>query len=885
MRRLVLGILAHVDSGKTTLSESILYECGTIRKLGRVDNQDAFLDTYSLEKERGITIFSKQAVFSLKDIEITLLDTPGHVDFSAEMERALQVLDFAVLVVSAADGVQGHTEVLWRLLKQYDIPAFIFVNKMDQVGADKELVLKNIKERLSDTCIDFTNWQNDEIQEEIAMCDEALMEQYLEGESVTVSQVSACIAKRACFPVYFGSALKLQGIDEFIEGLYSFMKEKIYQDEFGAKIFNISRDDQGNRLTFLKVTGGTLKVRSMIEEEKINQLRVYSGTKFTLVDEATPGMVVAATGLTKTHPGQGLGAEQSSPMPVLEAVLTYSVILPKECDPMLWLGKLKQLEDEEPEIQFTWKERTGEIQAKLMGEVQLEILQQMVKDRFQIVIEFGESQIVYKETVANTVEGVGHFEPLRHYAEAHVRIEPGEPGSGITTSVDCSEDDLSKNWQRLILTHLQEKQFSGVLTGSELTDVKFVLVGGKAHPKHTEGGDFRQATYRAVRQGLMQASNVLLEPMYSYELEVPSEMIGRAISDMEKMSGSFEGPEQRGEMSVLTGVVPVATMQNYQKELTAYTKGRGRLLTNFHGYAPCHNAEEIIEAYHYDPEQDVDNPSASVFCAHGSGFLVSWDQVFSYMHVPLASEEKKVSVKDLDITGYHANQFQKKEEPQKDFFATEKELQEIFEKTYGAVKRELPKPGQTIFSKPKKEKPYVYKERVKKPEYLLVDGYNIIFAWEALQSLAKVDLGAARTKLMDILSNYQGFKKVNVILVFDAYRLEGHPCEVVPYHNITVVYTKEAETADRYIERAAHEMGKQYDVTVATSDGIEQIIITGAGCRLISAREFEKEVLYQEEVIRTDYLENQKTGKRYLFDDISESVSSYLNAIKNEDDQ
>lgn len=883
MRRIVLGILAHVDSGKTTLSESLLYQCGTIRKIGRVDNRDAFLDTYALEKERGITIFSKQAVFSLKDIEITLLDTPGHVDFSAEMERALQVLDFAVLVVSAADGVQGHTEVLWRLLKQYGIPVFIFVNKMDQTGADKEKVLQQIKTRLSDSCIDFTDWESSETREEIALCDEGLMESFLSVGSLEPEKVSFCIAERKCFPVYFGSALKLWGIEEFANGLHMFMKQPQYPDEFGAKVFNISRDEQGNRLTYLKVTGGSLKVRSEICEEKINQLRVYSGSKYSLVDEAEAGMVVAATGLTKTRPGLGLGVESQSPMPVLEAVLTYAVILPKECDPMLWLTKLKQLEDEEPEIQFTWNERTREIQAKLMGEVQLEVIQRIVKERFRIVIEFGKSRIVYKETIADVVEGVGRFEPLRHYAEVHIRMEPGEPGSGITTAIDCSEDILDKNWQRLITTHLLEKQYQGVLTGSELTDVKFVLVGGKAHPKHTEGGDFRQATYRAVRQGLMQASNVLLEPMYSYDLEAPTETVGRAISDLEKMSATFDGPVTKAEMSVLKGIVPVAAIENYQKELTAYTRGRGRLIVSFHGYAPCHNAREIIESFRYDPELDSANPSASVFCAHGSGFLVPWDQVFQYMHVPLSSEEKKTYVDTSALEGYRQEYFRKKKICEKDSFAEEEELKEIFEKTYGPVKRKLSANEPSIFTKPKPEKPYVYKAGPKKPEYLLVDGYNVIFAWEMLKNLAETDLGAARMKLMDILSNYQGFRKTNVILVFDAYRLEGHPCETVTYHNISVVYTKEAETADRYIERTAHEIGHRYDVTVVTSDGLEQIIITGAGCKLISAREFEKEIQRMEENIRTEYLETQKTGKRYLLDDVSDEVSAFLEEMKNDE--
>lgn len=893
MRRLVVGILAHVDSGKTTLSESLLYTSGTIRKLGRVDSQDAFLDTYAMEKERGITIFSKQATLQLKDIEVTLLDTPGHVDFSAEMERSLQVLDVAILIVSAADGVQGHTETLWRLLAQYQIPVFLFVNKMDQAGVDRGQVLSNIKDRLSDACLDFDGGMNHNLQEELAMCKEELLDLFLNDEEIPLEKIRECIKERRCYPVYFGSALKCIGIGEFIEGFCTYVPKMERSEQFGARVFKISRDEQGNRLTYCKVTGGTLKVKSFLEDEKINQLRIYSGAKYTLVEEAEAGMVVAVTGLSKTYPGQGFGIEEKNNLPVLEPILNYALILPQEIDPVAFYPKCKQIEEEEPELHFTMNESSREIQVSIMGQVQLEILQRMLKERFRADVTFGDSQIVYKETIANTVEGVGHFEPLRHYAEVHLLLEPGEPGSGVTVNANCSEDILAKNWQRLILTHLQEREFVGVLTGSHITDIVLTVVSGRAHPKHTEGGDFRQATYRAVRQGLMQAENVLLEPVYAFEMEVPTENIGRAMSDIEKMYGYFEAPEMKGENTVLSGIVPVSTMMNYQKELVAYTKGRGRLRTELHGYQPCHNSEQIISEKGYNPELDVNNPTGSVFCAHGAGFIVPWSEVFSYMHMPALEELRSNANVSYEDTFVVRQNFGAESGRKSDVFVAEEEWKEIFERTYGPIK-ERPKKQEKgryfsategfveIEHEKKSEKPYVYKEKKPIKEYLLVDGYNLIFAWEELRELAELDINAARTKLMDILSNYQGYRKCEVILVFDAYRLEGHQEEIVTYHNISVVYTKEAETADRYIERCAHEMGHKYQVTVVTSDGAEQVIVIGSGCHLVSSREFEQEFRTMEKNIRTEYLEKQPIGKRFLFDTLSEDVQKQIQGLKDQ---
>ena len=865
MKNMTIGILAHVDAGKTTLSEGILYTAGSIRKVGRVDNGDAFLDTYELERARGITIFSKQAVFQLGDQNITLLDTPGHVDFSAEMERTLQVLDYAVLVISGADGVQGHTQTLWNLLKKYHVPVFLFVNKMDQNGTNQQALLRELKERLDEGCIDFTEKSTRDFYENIAVSDEMLLDYFLENDAITKEHISQMISERKVFPCYFGSALKMQGVDEFLEGMKDYMEPPKYGESFGARVFKISRDEQGNRLTHMKVTGGILKVKTVLsEEEKVNQIRIYSGEKYQTVSEAGAGMVCAVTGLTKTFPGEGLGVEETGFTPILNPVLTYQVILPETMDAGRMLPKLRQLEEEDPQLHIIWDEKLQEIQVQIMGEVQLEVLKSLVAERFEVPIEFGQGNIVYKETIANVVEGVGHFEPLRHYAEVHLLMEPGEPGSGVIIETSCSEDSLDKNWQRLILTHLMEQEHPGVLTGSAITDIKITLAAGKAHLKHTEGGDFRQATYRAVRQGLKQAQSVLLEPYYSFRLEVPQSMVGRAMTDIERMYGSFELPETEGEMAIISGSAPVSAMSDYQKEVIAYTKGLGRMFCTLKGYEPCHNSEEVIAQIGYDSERDLEHPTGSVFCSHGAGFHVSWEHVKEYMHLPsVLTEEKTEEPASQEI------QLDSREER---WIDTE-EIDRILEQTFYA--------NQHNKSKWRKKKPARIAEdyraasakssTAKKSgkKYLLVDGYNIIYAWDELKELAEVNIDAARGKLMDILCNYQAIKRCTLILVFDAYRVKGHDTEILDYHNIHVVYTKEAETADQYIEKFAYEHGQKYDVTVATSDGLEQIIIRGQGCSLLSAREFQEEVKRTSEKIREDYLEKQSTEKNYMLDGIS----------------
>lgn len=866
--------------------------------MGRVDNQDAFLDTHELEKARGITIFSKQAVFSLGDKRFALLDTPGHVDFSAEMERALQILDYAVLIVSGADGVQGHTETLWKLLKRYQVPVFLFVNKMDQNGTDRESLMAELKERLDDRCLDFNmDRTSEEFLENVAMSDEKVLEHYLEERDVPKEEIIRLIRERKVFPCYFGSALKLDGVEEFLQGLETYTVCPSYGDSFGAKVFKISRDEQGNRLTWLKVTGGSLKVKDLLTggspevkealsgggeqehwEEKINQIRVYSGAKFVMVNEAEAGMVCAVTGLTKTRPGEGLGEEENSDMPVLEPVLTYAIQLPRGCDPLQMLGKLKQLEEEEPELHIRWDERLQEIQAQLMGEVQIEVLKTLIRKRFDVSVDFGEGKIVYKETIANTVEGVGHFEPLRHYAEVHLLLEPGEPGSGLQFQTACSEDLLSRNWQRLILTHLEEKVHRGVLTGAEITDMKITLVAGKAHPKHTEGGDFRQATYRAVRQGLMQAENVLLEPCYEFRLEVPSDSLGRAMADVEKMYGSFEQPRMENEMSVLCGIVPVSTMRNYQQEVISYTKGRGRLFCTLKGYLPCHNTEEVLNGIAYEPELDVENTPDSVFCYHGAGTIVPWYEVPDHMHLESVLHTSRTKAEAETQAGPVDH---RRERPALGTAQEEKELEEIFARTFGAPRSRVGTEHarrQIFGEQPPRQKAYRPKEKL--PEYLLVDGYNIVFAWEELSELAKVNIDGARTRLMDIMCNYQGFRKCNLILVFDAYRVEGHVEETVRYHNIYVVYTKEAETADQYIERTAHEIGRKYQVTVATSDGLEQIIIRGQGCAMMSARELKEEMERIDREIRAEYVEQFPQSGNYLFDYLPEELAEHLREVR-----
>ena len=882
-RVLNVGLLAHVDAGKTTLSESILYQSGAIRNLGRVDHQDAFLDTDEMERERGITIFSKQAVLTWKDTEITLLDTPGHVDFSAEMERVLQVLDCAVLVISGADGVQGHTETLWKLLTRYGIPVFLFVNKMDQEGTDCGKLLAELKSRFSEGCIDFGRVETgaEEVIEEIAVCDEQTMEEYLEKGSVAAASIRWLVAERKIFPCYFGSALHLQGVEELMNGICTYQMQKEYPAAFGAKVYKIARDGQGNRLTYLKVTGGTLKVKDVIGEngDKVNQIRVYSGEKYELLSEADAGKVCAVTGLAETYPGQGLGAEKDSELPILEPVLTYRIILPDDCNVHTMLRDLKLLEEEEPELHIVWIEKSQEIHVQLMGDVQIEILQRIIKERFGVLVEFGEGSIVYKETIAAPVEGVGHFEPLRHYAEVHLRLEPGERGSGIQFDSECSEDVLDRNWQRLVLTHLEEKEHKGVLTGSVITDMKITLTSGKAHLKHTEGGDFRQATYRAVRQGLKKAESVLLEPYYEFRIELPSENVGRAMTDIQNRFGKFEAPETLGEMTVLTGIAPVSTLSGYQKEVIAYTGGRGRISLTLKGYDLCHNQEEVVAARGYDSELDLANPTGSVFCAHGAGFVVDWDEVEEYMHME----------RTLDQTGEEGlAEVTLPKRRHSSIELTQEELDAIYVRTPDPVKqnhgpvtvcaKEKDREPGSAYTDPKWERRR--REKEVRQEYLLVDGYNIIFSWEELRELSEKDIGAARGKLADILSNYQGYRKCTLILVYDAYKVEGNPGEVMKYHNIYIVYTKEAETADQYIEKTVRRIAKDAAVTVATSDGLEQVIILGQGANRMSAPGLKEEIERTLAEVRGEHLGKKGSVGNYLFDYLDEETAEEMEKVR-----
>lgn len=921
MKKLVIGILAHVDAGKTTLSEELLYLCGEIRKIGRVDHGDAFLDTYELEKERGITIFSKQALLKTENMEVTLLDTPGHVDFSAEMERTLQVLNYAILVINGMDGVQSHTMTLWRLLERYQIPTFLFVNKMDQQGTDHDALLNDLKQHLHENCVDFGRTQDTdygmyeltpEQLENIAVCEEDLLETYLETDIVEDRDIVRLIVQRKIFPCYFGSALKEKGVKDFWNGVQKYTAEPKRPTEFGAKVFKIARDEQGNRLTYMKITGGSLKVKTLLSsnsngqslpgrkaeeaawEEKADQIRLYSGAKYELTSEAEAGTVCAVTGLTRTYPGEGLGIEQESELPILEPVLNYQIILPDDCDPHQMLQKLRQLEEEEPQLHILWDSQFSEIHAQLMGEVQIEILKKLIWDRFHVAVEFGAGSIVYKETVAEPVEGVGHFEPLRHYAEVHLLIEPGEPGSGCQFFTACSEDVLARNWQRLILTHLEEKEHIGVLTGSPLTDVQITILTGRAHAKHTEGGDFRQATYRAVRQGLRKARNILLEPYYEFRLEVPAEMIGRAMADVQKMQGTFDAPEVEGETAILKGTAAVAQMRDYQKEVVSYTHGTGKLFCSLKGYAPCKNQDEVVQNIGYDPEADLENPTGSVFCAHGAGFVVPWDQVEAYMHLQsgvdmdeLDSESWYEDVESAQNPGTavdNANISRNISGKNGKFsysgsYEEEEELQAIFERTFGPMKRD-----RTAFQKKTVHSSTpATRYRAGKPrqeEYLLVDGYNIIFSWEELNELAKENIHAACDKLMDILSNYQGYRKCTLILVFDAYKVEGHVEEIITYHNIYVVYTKEAETADQYIEKTVHRIGRQYQVTVATSDGLEQVIIMGQGAHRISAQGLKKEIEDTEKTAREEWHQRRQSSKTYLFDHMSEEMQEQMEKIR-----
>ncbi len=882
-RVLNVGLLAHVDAGKTTLSESILYQSGAIRNLGRVDHQDAFLDTDEMERERGITIFSKQAVLTWKDTEITLLDTPGHVDFSAEMERVLQVLDCAVLVISGADGVQGHTETLWKLLTIYGIPVFLFVNKMDQEGTDCGKLLAELKSRFSEGCIDFGRVETgaEEVIEEIAVCDEQTMEEYLEKGSVAAASIRRLVAERKIFPCYFGSALHLQGVEELMNGICTYQMQKEYPAVFGAKVYKIARDGQGNRLTYLKVTGGTLKVKDVIGEngDKVNQIRVYSGEKYELLSEADAGKVCAVTGLAETYPGQGLGAEKDSELPILEPVLTYRIILPDDCNVHTMLRDLKLLEEEEPELHVVWIEKSQEIHVQLMGDVQIEILQRIIKERFGVLVEFGEGSIVYKETIAAPVEGVGHFEPLRHYAEVHLRLEPGERGSGIQFDSECSEDVLDRNWQRLVLTHLEEKEHKGVLTGSVITDMKITLTSGKAHLKHTEGGDFRQATYRAVRQGLKKAESVLLEPYYEFRIELPSENVGRAMTDIQNRFGKFETPETLGEMTVLTGIAPVSTLSGYQKDVIAYTGGRGRISLTLKGYDLCHNQEEVVAARGYDSELDLANPTGSVFCAHGAGFVVDWDEVEEYMHME----------RTLDQTGEEGlAEVTLPKRRHSSIELTQEELDAIYVRTPDPVKqnhgpvtvcaKEKDREPGSAYTDPKWERRR--REKEGRQEYLLVDGYNIIFSWEELRELSEKDIGAARGKLADILSNYQGYRKCTLILVYDAYKVEGNPGEVMKYHNIYIVYTKEAETADQYIEKTVRRIAKDAAVTVATSDGLEQVIILGQGANRMSAPGLKEEIERTLAEVRGEHLGKKGSVGNYLFDYLDEETAEEMEKVR-----
>lgn len=885
MENIVMGILAHVDAGKTTLSEGMLYLSGTVRKLGRVDHKDAFLDTYSLERDRGITIFSKQAVFSLGNRRINLLDTPGHVDFSAEMERTLQVLDYAVLVISGADGVQGHTETLWKLLKLYEIPTFIFINKMDQPGTDRESLLTELKERLDEGCIVFGKGKNVESLEEIAMTDEAVLDYFMEHETVRNEDICRLIRERKIFPCYFGSALKLDGVQELLAGFEEYMKPFDGKKEFGARVFKISRDDKGERLTFLKVTGGKLVVKMPInKEEKINQIRIYSGAKYEAVNEVEAGGVCAVTGLSSSYIGQGLGVEKGTAAPFLEPVLTYQMILPEGADTTKVLRELKQLEEEEPLLNIVWNPALEEIHVQLMGEVQTEILKTMIAERFHLDVEFGTGKIVYKETIKSPVVGVGHYEPLRHYAEVHLKMEPLEAGSGLVFDTDCSEDVLDRNWQRLILTHLQEREHLGVLTGAPITDMKITIVAGRAHLKHTEGGDFRQATYRAVRQGLKSAESVLLEPWYSFVLEVPSEQVGRAMSDIGQMNGSFEGPEAEDKQGMvrLTGTAPASEMRDYQREVWAYTKGRGRITLTLKGYEPCHNAEEVIEEIGYDSERDVDNPTGSVFCVHGAGFLVKWDEVPEYMHIKEDFLAEKPGIEQDEMMAVQMGNHCNYSGGYSSSYDDDPELLTIMEREFGSKQKERERYSsyrkQTV-STPVRHTT-VIKENEPKKEYLLVDGYNIIFAWEELNELAKASIDAARNKLMDILSNYQGFIGCTLILVFDAYKVKGNQGEVQKYHNIYVVYTKEAETADQYIEKTTHEIGRKYKVTVATSDALEQVIVMGQGAYRISARDFYEEVERTEKQIR-EINERERGEKRnYLLDYAREEDAREMEKVR-----
>lgn len=896
MKNIVAGILAHVDSGKTTLSEAMLYQAGQIRKLGRVDHQDTYLDTDSQEKDRGITIFSKQAELAYADMHIALLDTPGHVDFGTEMERTLQVLDYVVLVINGMDGVQSHTETLWKLLERYGIPVFIFVNKMDMTGYDRDYLMDNIRHRLSDGCVDFLC---EDSGEQIAMCDEAMLEHFLETGANDEQDVVNAIAGRKLFPCYFGSALKNEGVSELLDGMNRYVVEPVRGEEFGARVFKIGRDDKGERLTYMKVTGGVLKLKDVLtlrnsqgeeSHEKVNQIRVYSGAKYDMVTQVPAGCVCAVPGLVNTYGRQGIGACLDGELPSLEPVLSYKVMYPTDVDAVTMVSKLRLLEEEDPQLQVQWNETAGEIYIKVMGQVQLEVVAQMVRDRFGIAITYGQGRISYKETIAAPVMGVGHFEPLRHYAEVHLLLEPMENGSGMCFDSICSEDVLDKNWQRLILTHLQEREFRGVLTGSPITDMKISITAGRAHQKHTEGGDFRQATYRAVRQGLMMAESVLLEPVYAFKIEVPQEYAGRVLADIVKMSGTMDGQEISGETTVITGHAPVYTMREYYSELTAFSRGTGRLQVDIDGYQPCHNTEEVLAERHYDPELDRFNPSSSVFCAHGAGYLVDWYDVYENMHV---KEDPGFEISgQLGYTedGYAMDiPVNRPGKSVSEMSITDEELSEIFARTFGGDYKDKdvalngrfrrttseykvngqynksqsrdrqPGNGPLVGSGPADRgiaTPGAFKRRKSGEDYVIVDGYNVIFAWDTLRELSEHNIDSARGKLMDILSNYQGYMNCHLIVVFDGYKVKDNKGERFPYDDIEVVYTKEGETADAHIEKLTHEIARKHKVTVVTSDGLEQIVTMGQGAIRMSSRDFKAEVERVNEHLRENYLKN-----------------------------
>ncbi len=857
MKKLVIGILAHVDAGKTTLSEGLLYLTGKIDKLGRVDRRDTYLDTHELERERGITIFSKQAMFDTPNCAVTLLDTPGHADFSAEAERAVQVLDYAVMVISGTDGVQAHTETLWRLLSRYNVPTFIFVTKMDVSRRDRSGIMSELRSRFGDGCVDFTAPD----YESIAMCGDDALEEYARTGTVSDGGVARLISRRALFPCWFGSGLKLDGVDALISGIDAFTIEPARHDAFGAKVFKVARDEKGARLTFLKVTGGVLRVKDTINytdkdgeslSEKINQIRLYSGQKFSSADAVAPGGVCAVTGLTAAFPGEGLCAEASNASPVLEPVLTYRVLLPSGCDGLTMLPKLRLLEDEDPLLRVVWNSRLREIYIQLMGTVQTEVIKRLIKDRFDVAVEIDSGRIMYRETIAAPVEGVGHFEPLRHYAEVHLALEPLPRGSGVELCADCPEDVLDRNWQRLILTHLAEKRHLGVLTGSPITDVRITLIAGRAHPKHTEGGDFREATYRAVRQGLMSANSLLLEPYYAFRLEVPPTELGRAINDIRAMNGAFSANEEPGELTAIEGRAPVFAMRDYAASVAAYTHGRGRFFCRADGYEVCRDAKAVADEFRYEAEADIDNTPDSVFCAHGAGFTVKWNEVPEYMHLETGYGVEKAEP-EAPILRYRSLNID------------EKELEAIMDREFGPIRR--PMYSARKYNAAESAAPHAPARR----EYILVDGYNVIYAWPELNAIAEDNLDLARARLADILANFRGYAKCELVLVFDAYRVPGGEGSRQEHNGIMVAYTKMGETGDAYIERLAKDIGKNYSVRVVTNDSLVQLSAFGSGILRTSAREFENEVAWvlkriDEAIAKMDAgMQGEKIGDRVNF--------------------